>query len=196
MGESVNKRDYIRGVLTWVGSLVTVISVIFYIGITVVLVEGFEVEADSNNLLIFSILGAVSGLLIANSLRIQGVALAKSLPEVQELLKRFSKQSSIKHRPIGFYMTIHFIFDLFSKALTVGVSTYFVINLFINGLGDDKYIYLAITNTLLFVGFGLIALVKTYDYYLEHHVAYLEQKLKKDLASRSVDSIENELERK
>lgn len=186
MGES-EKRDKINNILTWMGATVAAISIIVYVAIVVILVEGFEQVHETSNLTIFAIIGAADGLLVSNSLRLQGVALAKNLPESREIIKRFAVETKVKHRSITWHLIWSFIRDVFTKGVTIGFSTYFMVSIVIEGLKDDKYILLALANIFLFVGFGLIALARAFDFYLEHHIPLLKQKLK-DQASRSVDS--------
>ena len=191
MGESA-KRDKINNILTWMGAVVAGISIVVYVAVVVILVEGFEQVHETSNLTIFSIIGAADGLLVSNSLRLQGVALAKNLPESREIIKRLAVETKVKHRSITWHLIWSFIQDVFTKGVTIGFSTYFMVSIVIEGLKDDKYILLALANIFLFVGFGLIALARAFDFYLEHHIPLLKQKLK-DQASRSVDSVkENE----
>ena len=186
MGESA-KREKINNILTWMGATVAAISIIVYVAIVVILVEGFEQVHETSNLTIFAIIGAADGLLVSNSLRLQGVALAKNLPESREIIKRFAVETKVKHHSITWHLMWSFVTDVFTKGVTIGFSTYFMVSIVIEGLKDDKYILLALANIFLFVGFGLIALARAYDFYLEHHIPLLKQKLK-DQASRSVDS--------
>lgn len=177
-----SSTEKIKNILSYTGLVLTITTGVAYLALVYILVEGFKVSVDSNKLLMFVILGAVAGLLMSMSMRTQGPALAKKLPTTQKILDEYATQlgqSEKKLRPIGFYLISSAIKDIFTKGVTTVVSLYFSISFIVEGIGDPKYFWLGVINVLLFLGIGFMGLAKSYDYYIENHIPYLQQKIEK-----------------
>ena len=135
---TINMTDKIKNILLYTGVIGALISAIAYVVLTIVIVMGFETEMDSNKQLLFSIIGALDGLLITNLLRSQGVSLAKQEPQnkavMDEYNKLINKNKKVKSlKQIHYYFVKNFIMDIFSKAATIGATSYFMLYIFMDG---------------------------------------------------------------
>jgi len=174
----VNKT--LENLLLWVGAAGAVISAISYIIVIIVLVVGIESKMEMQQLLLVSIIGAVAGLLITFMLRAQGVILASNEPEnkivMTEYRKALNKKKKLKKlHTINHYVIKKFVFDIFTKALTIAASTYFMVSIFSQGNGDTSLVGLAFANTFMFISFGILALRGSYIYYNEDHIEAVKQ---------------------
>lgn len=186
----------------YVGTVGAAVTSIVYIIITIVLVLGFESNVEFDKQLLFAVLGAVSGILTTNMLRVQGVTLAKNQKKSQEVIAEYNKvrnktRSTRSLRTITFHMVTAFLTDIISKGATVAMSTMFVMYIYMDGSGDFAMIGLAAANVLMFLSFGLIALAKFYDMYIEQHIPILEERtvrLKEQLAKQQQQLLLNSSE--
>lgn len=182
-----------------IGAIVTSIAYIIFMAI---LVMGIEVKMHQDQLLLVSIVGAVSGLGITWMLKGQGVVWASKEPEsikvMQEYRRVNNKMSKNKKlHTIRFHLISSGIIDIFTKLLTVGASTYLAIMIFMEGNGDFSLIGLAIVNVLMFLSFGILALSKSYSYYINEHIPAIVEKTQRLLDASAVGStkeIKDELE--
>ena len=124
---------------------------------------------------LFSVLSAVVGLGISLMLRSQGVLFAKNediskvvMSEYYRVLNKTKKKKKL--HTITWFMAWSLVGDIFTKLITMAASTYLVIFIFIEGNGDWSLIGLSLTNILMFICFGLLALNKAYDKYLNEHI--------------------------
>ena len=196
---TINMTDKIKNILLYTGVIGALISAIAYVVLTIVIVMGFETEMDSNKQLLFSIIGALDGLLITNLLRSQGVSLAKQEPQnkavMDEYNKLINKNKKVKSlKQIHYYFVKNFIMDIFSKAATIGATSYFMLYIFMDGSGDVSLILLAFANIFMFMGFGLIALSKFYDLYNNEHIQAVKElieRLKDQVRSVALEREQN-----
>lgn len=181
----------VKNVLLYTGSIGAIISAVAYIIITVVLVMGFDTQMDMDKQILFSIIGAVDGLLITLLLRSQGVALAKNEDESKKVMAEYYQainktKNSKKLHTITYYYVKDFIIDIFTKAGIIALTTSLMLYIFMDGSGDYGLIGLAISNILMFACFGIIALSKFYSLYLEQHIPVIKERIiriKDELAS-------------
>jgi len=180
--------DNVKNILRYTGLYGAITSAIAYLIITWVIVQGFESAVEQNKQLLFSILGAVDGLLISFLLRKQGITLAENEEESEAIMKEYreltNKTKTIKQlHQIGYHMIIWTIQDIFIKGVTVAVSTYLVLYIFSEGNGNYQLFLLALSNICMFAGFGLMNLSKAYDKYMKDHLSVIKsiiEKLKHD----------------
>ncbi len=191
MNDKIEKKlnERIKEMLLYTGFAGAVISVIAYMVITVVMIVGFKSDLQAENQILFAVLGACTGLVITFALRGQGIAFAKRedesiqvMKEYHEALNKRKKEKDLKD--INHYVFFATIKDIVVKGLTVGVSTYYVLYIFMQGNGDWSLIGLAFSNLLMFSGFGLVALSKTYDKYIEEHIPVIRERTKKIIEER------------
>ena len=175
----------VKTALTYTGFALAIISSISYLILVYILINGFEASYQKEQLIGFLVLGAVAGILINLSMRSQGIDFAKQVPEAKKILddlkEATSKSDKKEHKPksIVFMYFVELIKDIFIKGSGIGATLYFAIDLSYKGLGEDKYFFLALANVLLYTGLGLVAMGKSYDYYLEKHTSYMIQKTRK-----------------
>ena len=170
----------IKNLLLYVGTIGAGISALAYIIITIVLVMGFKTNMDMNQQLLFSIIGAVDGLLITNLLRSQGVALASNEDENKKVMNEYrllvNKNKKTKNlKQINYFFIRNFITDIFTKAGIIALTSYSMLYIFMNGSGDFGLIGLAISNVMMFISFGFIALSKFYDLYNQQHIPVIKE---------------------
>lgn len=165
----------IRAILLYSGFIGAIISAVSYLIATIVMINGVSADLTMQNQVLFSVLGAVVGLLISFMLRSQGVIYAKQNEEVAQIMSEYIQEeteskSYEKNHTIVWYMGWATVVDFFLKGVSVAVSTYFVVYIFTEGNGNWGLLWLAISNIGLFTSFGLRGLAKMYDNYIEKHI--------------------------
>ncbi len=165
----------IRRILLYSGFIGAVISAVSYLVATFVMIKGVSANLTIQNQILFSVLGAVVGVLIATLLMQQGVIYAKQNPEVQDIMKNYTTEvnkSNTKKEPhmIGWYFFWATVRNILFKGVSVALSTYLIVYIFIEGSGNWALLWLAISNIGLFTGFGLASLAKMYENYIEKHI--------------------------
>lgn len=175
----------IKPVLTYVGAIGATLTTIAYIIIILVLILGFDEKIHTfANLLLFSIVNAVVGLLVMMFLKIQGITFAKQKPENQEVLKMYYKTrpKDEKFSSIKKYWISSSIADVLGKGFSVAISTFGIIYIIIEGSKDFMWLLLAFVNIILFYCFGLLSLNSAYEFYNNRHIPFLQHQ---------IDEIEN-----
>ena len=177
-------NENLKNLLLYIGFIGAGISAIAYLIITIVMIKGVSTDISLENQILFSVLGAVVGLLISFLLRNQGIVYAKQNEEAQKVMREYRNElyktkSYKKLRTISYYIFWATIRDIFIKGLTIALSTWFVLYIFIEGSGEWGLLGLAIANILMFVGFGLVGLATIYDKYLEEHIPIIKEKISK-----------------
>ena len=172
----------VKSILLYTGTIGAIISAVAYIIITVVLVMGFSTQMDIAKQVLFSIIGAVDGLLITLMLRSQGIELARNEDEPKKVMQEYytllnKNKNPKKLHTISFYFYRSFIFDIFTKTLTIALTTSLMLYIFMDGSGDYGLIGLAMSNILMFACFGIIALSKFYTLYLEQHIPVIKERI-------------------
>lgn len=167
--------DNAKKYLIYTGIYGSIISAIAYLIITYVLVMGFESAMDRDKQILFSVLSAIVGLVIAFLLRSQGMTFGAQEDRSKEVMAEYhrviNKTKSIKKmRRIGHYMFWQTVKDIFVKGVGIAISSFLLLYIFMEGNGSFGLFLLAISNILMFAGFGLVALSKTYDKYTEEHI--------------------------
>lgn len=172
----------IKPILSYVGFIGAIVFSIAYIVAVLVLIRGFHVDRDLKQIFIFAILNAVVGFAIMQFLKIQGESFAKEIPENKAIIEKFCKSKAHKkkkHSMLWWWLTST-PKDLLSKGLTLGIATFGVIYICIEGSGDYSILGLAAVNLLSFISFGLISLVKTFDFYNNCYIPYILDKNKEE----------------
>lgn len=170
--------DKLKEILQFAGLFSAIIGAIGYIIIIWALVMGFENALTLNQMLLVAIIGAVDGILINVSLRYQGITFAKKLPHSIEVNTRYQElknrnKEEKEYKLIGWFMFWAIIRDIIFKGFTVGLSTYLIMYTFVEGNGDYSLFLVALSNILLFSGFGAMGLAGMYDKYIEEHIPAL-----------------------
>ena len=165
----------------------------------IVWIKGFHYE-QTQQAILFSIVNAIVGLIIANFLKYQGLTFAKELPENEEIVKEYysTKTKDKKPHSLQFFWITSIIKDIVTKGCTVAFSTAGLIYIVIVGSNDWNLMLMALVNLILFICFGLIALNKGYDYYNNTYVNYMKEKIdeaNKKAMDEGKELLETNLER-
>jgi hypothetical protein len=171
--------DRIKEFLLYTGIIGSIISGLSYLIMTYVIVVGFVTAIDQEKQILFSVLGALIGLVITFLLRGQGINFARKEDESQEVMKEYhqliNKKKTIKQmHTIKHYVIVSTLIDVITKGITIGITTWFILFIFMEGNGDFSLFILAISNLLMFTGFGLVGLSKGYDKYKEEHIPVIK----------------------
>ena len=70
------------------------------------------------------------------------------------------------------------------KCFTLALTSVGMIYIVIEGSGDYNLLLLAAVNLLMFAGFGLISLVKTYDFYNQSYIPYMKERIEEAKQAR------------
>lgn len=171
--------DKIKNILMYAGLFGAVTGGLAYLLIIYALVLGFETSLTTNQQLTIAIIGAVDGILINISLRYQGIAFGSKEDRSIEVNERYQKlinkdKPIKKQRLIGWFMFWAIIRDILFKGVTVALTTYFIVYMFVEGNGDYSLFLVALANLIMFAGFGLMGLSGMYDNYIQRHIPALE----------------------
>jgi len=168
----------IKPILLYVGTIGAIAMSVAYIICVFVMIFGFHVEKVLNTT-IFAIVNAFVGFIIMQFLKVQGTSFAKEIPEVKRITTIYyaTKTKNKKVHSIKYFWTTSVAKDIFTKVLTIGVTTFGLIYFLIEGSKDYMLILLAVVNLIMFACFGLLSLVKAYDFYRQEHLKFMKDKL-------------------
>lgn len=168
----------IKPVLLWMGTIVAAVMAIAYVIVVFVLIEGFAAKTLLNTSL-FSLVTAIIGFCIMQMLKIQGQSFAKDIEENKIVLKKYTnrKTKDKKFHSLKYFWITSGSIDLITKCLTLAATSVGMVYIMIEGNKDYSLLLLAGVNLLMFAGFGLIALVKAYDFYNESYIPYMLSKI-------------------
>ena len=168
----------IKPILQYVGTIGALICSIAYIILVVVMITGFQYQ-NSTTTILFAIVNAVVGLLIANLLRYQGISFAEEIPKNKQVKEQYyaNKTKDKKNHSLTFFWLTSIGKDIVTKGLSVCFTTMGLIYIVIVGSNDWNLMLMAIVNLLLFICFGLLALNKSYDYYNTIYYNYMKEQI-------------------
>ena len=171
-------EKHIKPILTYVGLIGAVLTSIAYIILIFILIKGFKYEQTTQTI-VFALVNAAVGLIIANFLKYQGISFAKEIPANQELLKDYygAKTKDKKNHSLSFFWITSIIKDIITKGLSIAATTCGLIYIVIVGSNDWSLLLMSIVNLLLFICFGLLSLNKAYDYFNNTYVAYMKERI-------------------
>lgn len=169
----------IKPILLYVGTIGAILMSIGYIVLMFVLVLGFKASTDLTQSIIFAIINAIVGFIIMQFLKIQGIDFAKQLPNNIELMTKYNlliakKPKKPKHHTLNYFWTKSIIGDALGKALMTAITTAGIIYIVIEGSNDYNMLLLSVVNLILFACFGLISLVKAYEFYNNQYMPYIQ----------------------
>ena len=181
--DTMNKKltifeEKILPVLNYVGAIGAAIMSIAYIIVIFVLINGFKVEKVVNTT-IFACVNAGVGFIIMQFLKYQGVTFAEMIPENESIIKLYhqSKTKDKKNHSLTYFWITSGIKDAVIKCATLALTTIGVIYIVIKGSNDYNLLLLAFVNLLMFICFGLLALVKAYKYVCNRYIEYIKERL-------------------
>lgn len=172
-------ENKVKPVLTYIGIIGASFTSVAYIILMFVLIRGFEYQQTTQTI-VFALINAAVGLIIANFLKYQGISFAKELDENKEIVKEYyaAKTKDKKNHSLGFFWTVSLIKDILIKGLSVAFVTCGLIYIVIVGSNDWNLLLLALANLILFICFGLLSLNKAYEYYNNIYVNYMKEQIK------------------
>lgn len=171
----MNMSSKIQNILLWVGTAGAIIFSVAYLIIIMVLINGFEVDMQITQMIGVAILGWVTGTMISVMLRGQGIAFASNDTNSKKVMndyhKAINKTKTVKQmRTIKWHVLWGTLSDVFIKGATTALSTFFIMYIFIEGNGNWGLLGMAIANLFMFISFGLIAMSKGFDKYMNEHI--------------------------
>ena len=195
MGTDFDKK--IKPILKYVGFIGATMMGIAYIAIVLILVFGFTAIATFRSSLIFALVNAVMGFTIIQFFKIQGIDLAKNIEENKIILKQYTKTKikEKKLKSIEVFWKNSIIADIIVKGITFLITTMGIIYIVIIGSQNYTWILLAFVNLIMFGCFGLLSLIKAYDFFNEEHIPYIIEKIK-ETENVSLEEIKNNIEEK
>ena len=176
----------IKPILLYVGTIGAILMSIGYIILMFVLVLGFKATTDLTQSLVFAGVNAIVGFIIMQFLKVQGVDFAKNIDSNEETIKEYNKvvckqldKKKKKMHTMTHFWTKTVITDLLTKIITVAITTAGIIYIVVEGSNDYNMLLLSVVNLLLFACFGLLSLVKAYDFYNNQYIPYVKEAIKK-----------------
>lgn len=166
-------------VLNNIGFIGAVLAAIADIVLVIIFVVGIRIDIQLNSIILFSVVNALTGLLINILLRYQGQKYAEI--ENEELLNKFyEKKVKEEKDPISMSMwqLIEGIKDFLIKGLTTSFSIFGIIYISIEGSKNPIQILITLVSLILFSCFGLISMNSSYYRFLNIQVPYMKKKIK------------------
>ena len=165
-------------ILNYVGAIGAGIMAIAYIIVIFVLINGFEAEKVLQTT-IFACVSAAVGFVIMQFLKYQGITFAEMIPENRKILKEYyatKTKDKVNHSLTYFWITSG-VKDALIKCLTLAATSVGIIYIVIKGSNDYNLILLAFVNLLMFICFGFLSLVKSYNYVNNTYIEYVKEKI-------------------
>ena len=177
----MNKNTFetkIKPVLSYVGAIGAGLMSIAYVIVVFVLIRGFQATIIFNTL-VFAAVNAIVGFIILQFLKVQGISFAKLIPENDKIIKEYysTKTKDKKPRSMQFYWITSVTKDIFTKCLSVAITSAGLIYIVIQGSNDWNLLLLAIVNLIMFICFGFLALVNAYEFFNNKFIPYMEEKI-------------------
>lgn len=169
----------IKPILKYVGTIGAILMGIAYIAIVFIMVFGFNANANLAQSITFALINAIIGLIIMQFLKVQGITLAKEIEENREILKEYynTKTKDKKAHSIKYFWITSVTKDAIVKGLSISATTLGIIYIVIRGSSDYSYLLLALVNLIMFTCFGILSLVKAYDFFNEEHIPFIKEKI-------------------
>ena len=169
----------IKPLLQYVGTIGAIFMAIAYIAIVLIMVLGFSSVTNISQSIVFASVNAIMGLVIMQFLKIQGIDLAKNLEANAEILKKYNstKTKDKKFRSLRHFWWTSFLKDIIVKGITIAITTIGIVYIVICGNSNYSWLLLAIINLFMFACFGLLSLVKAYDFFNESYIPYITEKV-------------------
>ena len=171
-------KEKILPVLNYIGAIGALITSIAYIILVIILIFGFKAE-DILQTTVFALVNAGVGFVIMQFLKYQGITFAENLDDNQKILQQYrqTKTKDKKNHALKYFWITTVVKDLLIKCLMLALTTIGLIYIIIKGSKDFNLIWLSIVNLLMFISFGLLALVKAYKYFNSTYIEYIKEQL-------------------
>lgn len=171
-------QEKLINLLKYIGIMGASICSFAYIIVVVVLIQGFKVEQTAQTI-IFAVVNAIVGFIIMQFLKVQGEQFAKNKAENKPIIEEYynSKTKDKKLHSMKYYWITSVLKDIFTKVVTVFISTVGIVYIVVVGSNDWNLLMLAFVNLLLFICFGLLALNNAYEFFNNRHIPYMLAKI-------------------
>ena len=168
----------IKPVLSYVGAIGAGLMCIAYVIVVFVLIRGFQATVIFNTL-VFAAVNAIVGFIILQFLKVQGISFAKLIPKNDEIIKEYysTKTKDKKPHSMQFYWATSVTKDIFTKCLSVAITSAGLIYIVIQGSNDWNLLLLAIVNLIMFICFGFLALINAYEFFNNKFIPYMQEKI-------------------
>lgn len=182
--EKTTFEEKLKPLLHYVGAIGAAIMTVCYIITVCILIFGFQVQVNHmKQSIVFAVVNGVVGFIIMQFLKIQGIDFAKK--ENKTLIDEYNKvvlqseknEKRKKFHSINFYWVTSVIKDFIFKGISVIFATFALIYIVVEGSQDYSLLLLAAVNLLMFVCFGILSLVNSYDWYNGNHVNYMKMRI-------------------
>lgn len=171
-------QEKLINLLKYIGIMGASICSFAYIIVVVVLIQGFKIEQTAQTI-IFAVVNAIVGFIIMQFLKVQGEQFAKNKEENKPIISEYynSKTKDKKLHSMKYYWITSVLKDIFTKVVTVFISTVGIVYIVVVGSNDWNLLMLALVNLLLFICFGLLALNNAYEFFNNRHIPYMLAKI-------------------
>lgn len=171
-------QEKLINLLKYIGIMGASICSFAYIIVVVVLIQGFKIEQTAQTI-IFAVVNAIVGFIIMQFLKVQGEQFAKNKAENKPIIEEYynSKTKDKKLHSMKYYWITSVVKDIFTKVVTVFISTVGIVYIVVVGSNDWNLLMLAFVNLLLFICFGLLALNNAYEFFNNMHIPYMLAKI-------------------
>lgn len=186
----------IKPILQYIGTIGAAIMMVAYVIIVIVMINGFD-PSDAATMelnIVFAIVTGLLGFVIMQFLKIQGIAFAKEIEANKEVMEQYFETQIKKEKKLHslkYFWTTTMLKDFLIRCITLILSSISIVWIVIQGSKDWNLMLLAIVNLLMFICFGLLNLVKAYDFYNENHINFIKQKIAEAQASKNKGEKEN-----
>lgn len=191
-----------KAILYWSAFIGACAAAIAYILAIWIMVIGLDQGLGTTERLLFSIIGAGAGITINYLLREQGIIIAESEEDSQEIIKEYNQLTNKVAKPrklktIAYWKVVWTITDIIVKGVLIFGTTLGMMYVFIQGSQDFALMLLAFANLLLMSVLGLLGMNKAYNKYKSEHLPVLSEKIRRlkldELASVPAEEEINEL---
>lgn len=191
-----------KAILYWSAFIGACAAAIAYMLAIWIMVIGINQGVGVTERLLFSIIGAGAGIIINYLLREQGITIAESEQESQEIIKEYNRLTNKVAKPrklktIAYWKVIWTVTDVIVKGVLIFSTTLGMMYIFIQGSRDFALMLLAFANLLLMSVLGLLGMNKAYNKYKSEHLPVLSEKIRRlkldELASVPVEGVKDEL---
>lgn len=171
-------QEKLINLLKYIGIMGASICSFAYIIVVVVLIQGFKIEQTAQTI-IFAVVNAIVGFIIMQFLKVQGEQFAKNKAENKPIIEEYynTKTKDKKLHSMKYYWITSVVKDIFTKVVTVFISTVGIVYIVVVGSNDWNLLMLAFVNLLLFICFGLLALNNAYEFFNNRHIPYMLAKI-------------------
>lgn len=158
-----------------VGSIIAGVADIIFV---IIFILGVNIQAETNSIVIFSVINSVIGVLINVLLRYQGQKYAEI--ENADICSKFYRKKAKKkrkHLSMTWWQVINGFLDVILKGATAAFSIFGIIYISIEGSKNPIQILITLVTLVLFACFGLVNMNSAYTRFYNVQLPYMENKI-------------------